>query len=279
MQWADSASLKLIHLLLTNPDRKYLLFIGAYRDNEVSPTHPTIQTIEKIASAGTPVNNIVLAPLQLDHVRALITDTLTNSSAIEALADLLFNKTQGNPFFLSQLLKTLYAESLLVYDFPQATWQWNIEEIQALGITDYNVVELMARNLQKLPAATQQILKLAACIGNQFKLEVLAIVSEKSQNHTASDLWSALQIGFILPLSQDYKIPLIFGEGETTIQQLSDVKVNYKFLHDRVQQAAYSLIPDSHKQQAHLHIGRLLLANTTEEERQCHFSISYEIEK
>ncbi len=268
LQWADSASLKLIQLLLTNPESKYLLFIGAYRDNEVSPTHPTIQTIEKIAAAGTPVNNIVLGPLQIDHVCALLADTLTNSSGIEELAELLTHKTQGNPFFLTQLLKTLYAESLLVYDYSQGSWQWDLKQIQALGITDYNVVELIARNLQKLPKPTQEILKLAACIGYQFNLEVLGIVAEKSQTETAAYLWSALQTGLVLPLSKDYKIPLVFGDDEETGQRLSDVKVNYKFLHDRVQQAAYSLIPEPEKKATHLKIGQLLLKNTSAAERE-----------
>lgn len=268
LQWADSASLKLIHLLLTNPEQKYLLFIGAYRDNEVSPSHPTIQAIEKIAAAGTPVSNIVLGLLKIQDVCALLADTLINSSGIEELAELLTNKTQGNPFFLTQLLKTLYAESLLVYDYSQGAWQWDLAQIQALGITDYNVVELVAKNLQKLPKNTQEILKLAACIGYQFNLEVLGIVAEKSQTETAADLWSALQTGLVLPLNKDYKIPLIFADDEETGQRLSDVKVNYKFLHDRVQQAAYSLIPESERKAMHLKIGQLLLKNTSEAERE-----------
>ncbi len=268
LQWADSASLKLIHLLLTNPDSKYLLFIGAYRDNEVSPTHPTIQAIEKIAAAGTPVNHIVLGSLEIRHVCALLADTLTNSKKTEKLAELLTHKTQGNPFFLTQLLKTLYAESLLVYDYSQGSWQWNLAQIQAVGITDYNVVELIARNLQKLPKSTQKVLKLAACIGHQFNLEVLGIVAEKSQTETAAYLWSALQTGLVLPLSKDYKIPLVFGDDEETGQRLSDLKVNYKFLHDRVQQAAYSLIPEPEKKATHLKIGQLLLKNTSAAERE-----------
>ena len=268
LQWADSASLKLIQLLLTNPESKYLLFIGAYRDNEVSPTHPTIQAIAKIDAAGTPVNHIVLEPLEFDHVCALIADTLNNSSETEVLADLLWNKTQGNPFFLTQLLKTLYTEALLVYDWHSGSWQWNLQSIQAVGITDYNVVELIARNLQKLPAATQTMLKLAACIGNEFNLDMLAIVSEQSQTQSAANLWSALQTGLILPKSKDYKIPLVFREEHNTGQRLSDVKVNYKFLHDRVQQAAYSLIPEEETKSTHLKIGQLLLQNTSEAERE-----------
>jgi predicted ATPase/signal transduction histidine kinase/DNA-binding NarL/FixJ family response regulator/tRNA A-37 threonylcarbamoyl transferase component Bud32 len=274
LQWADSASLKLIELLVTDSDSKYLLIIGAYRDNEVSPTHPLIQTIEKIAEIPQLgiqpiVSNIILDPLSLSHVQELIADTLDGqiTQKIELLAELLFNKTQGNPFFLTQLLKALSQENLLVYDFLSGAWQWDLEHIQAIGITDCNVVELVARNIKKLPAAAQSALKLAACIGNQFNLEVLAIVSEKSQKETALNLWDTLQAGLVLPLSNDYKIPLVFEGAETGPAGLQDVKVDYKFLHDRVQQAAYSLIPDNQKQETHLKIGQLLLKNTPPEAR------------
>ncbi|MEZ2277859.1 MAG: AAA family ATPase [Microcoleus sp.] len=269
LQWADSASLKLIELLITDSDSKYLLIIGAYRDNEVSATHPLIQTIEKIAEIPQLgiqpiVSNIILDPLGLSHVQELIADTLGGqiTQKIELLAELLFNKTQGNPFFLTQLLRALHQENLLVYDFQSGAWQWDLEHIQAIGITDCNVVELLARNIKKLPAAAQSALKLAACIGNQFNLEVLAIVSEKSQKETALNLWDTLQAGLVLPLSNDYKIPLVFEGAETGLAGLQDVKVDYKFLHDRVQQAAYSLIPQEQKQETHLKIGQLLLQNT-----------------
>ncbi|MCC3442153.1 MAG: AAA family ATPase [Microcoleus sp. PH2017_03_ELD_O_A] len=268
LQWADSASLKLIELLVTDSDSKYLLIIGAYRDNEVSATHPLIATIENIQKTAviTPeiVSNIVLAPLEFSHVEQLISETLKSniSENIKLLAELLFNKTQGNPFFLTQLLRTLYQENLLVYDFSSSTWQWDLGHIQAIGITDCNVVELIARNIRKLPVSAQSALKLAACIGNQFKLEVLSIVSEKSQKETALNLWDALQAGLVLPLSNDYKIPLVFEGLETGLAGLQDVKVDYKFLHDKVQQAAYSLIPDGEKQATHVKIGQLLLNNT-----------------
>ena len=323
LQWADSASLKLIELLITDADSKYLLLIGAYRDNEVSPTHPTVQTIEKIQAAGATVNNIVVKPLDLTHVSQLVAETLGETKEEEEsverknsvsgskilgskiarsqkksqpktqpLAELLFQKTQGNPFFLTQLLKSLYAEKLLVYQVQTDNWDWDIGEIQALGITDYNVVELIARNIEKLPDSTQKVIKQAACIGNQFSLEVLAIANQESETVTAAQLWEALQAGLILPKSKNYKIPLIlaadgdrdindelFGslvvkspsstaadEGDSSVA--TDINVDYKFLHDRVQQAAYSLIPEEEKKETHLQIGQLLLANTTEEERE-----------
>ena len=248
LQWADSASLKLIELLVTDSESKYLLLIGAYRDNEFSATHPLIQTIENIQKTGAglseKISNIVLNPLDLSHVEQLISETLEskNSEKIQLLAELLFNKTQGNPFFLTQLIRTLYQEKLLVYDFPLSRWQWDIDHIQAIGITDCNVVELIARNIRKLPLSAQSALKLAACIGNRFNLEVLAIVSEKSQKETALSLWDALQAGLILPLSNDYKIPLVFEGSETGLSGLQDVRVGYRFLSQKSTAAVCNVV-------------------------------------
>ncbi|MBD2448128.1 AAA family ATPase [Nostoc sp. FACHB-152] len=264
LQWADSATLKLMQLLMTDPDTKYLLLIGAYRDNEVNSTHPLIQTIEEISNTGTVINNIVVEPLDLTHVTQILCDTLKerkDNPQVQELASLLFNKTAGNPFFLTQILKALYREQLLTFDFALGRWHWSIEQIQAMGIADLSVVELIANNISQLPLATQEVLKLAACIGSCFKLEVLATSCKKSSTQIASDLWSALQQGLILPWSNDYKIPLLFGNEELKSLYFDDYRLEYRFLHDRVQQAAYSLIPDSQKQAKHLEIGRLLLQN------------------
>lgn len=270
LQWADSASLKLIQWLMSNSDSQYLLIIGAYRDNEVSSTHPLIQTLEKIRDNRATINNITVKPLQLNHVQQLIADTLNESpdtSRIKSFSELLFNKTQGNPFFLTQLLKVLSSENLLTYDTFIGIWQWDIEEIQSIGIADYNIAELIAKNIQKLPASTQKVLKLAACIGSTFNLSVLAIVNEESELVTASQLWASLHAGLILPLSENYKIPLILGQEELDELMLHDARVEYKFLHDRVQQAAYSLIPEPDKKLTHLNIGQLLLQKSSSEER------------
>ncbi|RCJ26203.1 guanylate cyclase [Nostoc minutum NIES-26] len=290
LQWADSASLKLIRLLITDDSSQYLFLIGAYRDNEVNPTHQLIQTLQKIRQTDTMVYNITVEPLLLTHVRQLVADTLYGAmpaanvrvasrstksflkgreaiatNRVELLAELVFNKTQGNPFFLNQLLKSLYNENLLVYQVATDSWCWDIQQIQAVGITDYNIVELIASNIRKLPPETQKVLQLAACIGDQFSLEVLATVNENSDVVTATHLWSALQAGLILPLSSNYKIPFAFGETESDLWKASNVKIDYKFLHDRVQQAAYSLISETKRKPTHLKIGKLLLKNTTPE--------------
>ncbi|MBH8562908.1 AAA family ATPase [Nostoc sp. CENA67] len=269
LQWSDSASLKLIQLMMTDPDSKHLLLIGAYRDNEVSATHPLIVTLEEIKKTGATVNAIALQALEFDHVCQIVADTLKQSDESQPLAELLFHKTQGNPFFLTQLLQTLHEEKLLTFDFKTDSWQWDIGKIQTIGITDYNVVELVARNIQKLPYETQQVLKLAACIGNSFNLDILAIVREKSQTKTATELWIALQSGLILPLSNAYKIPLATVDDSLTIDSFEQLNtdreapiISYKFLHDRVQQAAYSLIPEEQKKETHLKVGQQLLKNT-----------------
>ncbi|MFW9263015.1 AAA family ATPase [Nostoc sp. CALU 546] len=270
LQWADSASLKLIQLIMTDPDSQYLLLIGAYRDNEVSATHPLIQTLEEIQQTGAIVNNIILQLLDSDHVKQLVADTLRSEVLkVKPLAELVFTKTQGNPFFLTQLLKSLYQDNLLSFDFERGFWQWNIEFIQGVNITD-NVVELMVSQIQKLSEKTQNVLKFAACIGDKFTLDILAIINKTTQSETAADLWEALQSGLVLPLNNSYKTPLVFdSEQMETENRRSHINqppspITYKFLHDRVQQASYSLIPDDQKKQTHLKIGELLLKHTSE---------------
>ena len=273
LQWADLASLKLLQELVTDSDIRYFLVVGAYRDNEVNLTHPLVQTVEKIEQYGAAVHQIILPSLELSSVTELLRDTFGQTTEnLKLLAELIFNKTGGNPFFITQLLSTLHYEKLLAFDFNMAAWQWDILEIEAAGIVDYNVVELVARNIQKLPEEAQQVLKLAACMGNHFSLENLAIVREKSPSETAADLWEALQAGLIVPLSNAYKIPLVeeiksqrggdggeFGMLDRLQVMQAESSIAYRFLHDRVQQATYSLIPDSQKKQTHLKIGYLLL--------------------
>jgi serine/threonine protein kinase len=278
LQWADLASLKLIQLLACEPNSQYLLLIGAYRDNEVSATHPLMLTLEEIQQKGAVVNNIVLQPLHITHVNQLISDTFRSDTLkTRSLAELVFNKTQGNPFFLTQLLKSLYNENLLSFNFNQGCWQWDIQRLKDIDITD-NVVELMINQIHKLSLKTQNILKFAACIGDKFTLDVLGIVNQKSLSETAADLWESLQTGLVLPLDQSYKIPLVISTAQNeqltndldtqgAFRRVEQLTIAYKFLHDRVQQAAYALIPDSQKKETHLKIGQLLLQNITPEER------------
>ena len=268
LQWADIASLKLIKLLMSAPDSQFLFFIGAYRDNEVNPVHPLMLTINELRETGVTVESIYLSPLDLFHVNQLISDTLKCSpDKTILLAELVLSKTGGNPFFIQEFLKSLYSEKLIKFDFisltkgeNQGKWQWDLEQIKAQSITD-NVVELMAGKIQQLSASTQRVLQLAAAIGNQFDLETLAIVYEKSQRETAANLQEAIANHLILPLSDAYKsIEVDLIPESTTIE--------YKFAHDRIQQAAYSLIPPEDKQAVHWKVGQRLLQNTPQQGRE-----------
>jgi len=257
LQWADSATLKLIELMMTDTDMQYLFLIGAYRDNEVSPTHPLIMTLEGLRNLGATINSISLAPLALENISQLIADTLHSDAAgVKPLAELVNQKTEGNPFFVNQFMKNLHAENLITFNLPNSVtkerskrkfiWQWDIAQIEAQNISE-NVVELMIGKLKKLPEFTQQILCLASCVGASFDLKTISIISKKSASEVYSDLTAAIQAGLILSTSE--------LDEELLIQ-------NYKFLHDRVQQAAYTLINEERKTAVHLQIGRLLLQNT-----------------
>ncbi len=258
LQWADSATLKLIELMMTDQETQYLFLIGAYRDNEVSQVHPLMITLDGLKKEGIIVNFITLATLNLDSISQLISDTLnSNINRVKPLAKLVKQKTGGNPFFTNQFLTTLYSENLILSDLSQtgenenkdSFWQWDINKIKSQNITD-NVVELMVKKLKKLPETTQQVLRLAACIGANFDLTTISIVCEKSKEKIFPDLLRAIQAGLILPTSE--------LDVELLIQ-------DYKFLHDRVQQAAYALIDEAQKTAVHLKIGQLLLQNTEPE--------------
>ncbi|MEG4804159.1 AAA family ATPase [Microcoleus sp. ARI1-B5] len=255
LQWADSATLQLLPPIVTNTNTQYLFLIGAYRDNEVSATHPAMLALSEIKKQGVVVNNISLLPLNLNQVNEFIADTLkTECIHTQRLAELVWEKTQGNPFFLKEFLKSLYTDQLLKFDKEARAWSWDLEQIQIRNITD-NVVELMTKKIQRLSEPAQKALQLAACIGNQFDLKTLSIINETSQKPTAHKLWDAIQAGLILPVGDDYK----FIE---TGREDPELKISYKFAHDRIQQAAYSLIPPDDKQAVHWKVGQLLLQNT-----------------
>ena len=263
LQWADLASLKLMQLLMGDREAGYLLLLGAYRDNEVFPAHPLMLALKEIEASEATFERIALTPLSLADLNHLVADTL-NCGEEQALplTELVYAKTRGNPFFATQFLKGLHEDGWIVFNGDEGYWQCDLTQVQELSLSE-DVVAFMAGRLHKIPEAARSLMKLAACIGNRFDLATLAIVGERSQTEAATELWAALQEGLILPSGESYK----FFQGiEAAESDGTEVSVRYQFLHDRVQQAAYSLIPNAEKAAVHLHIGELLLRQTPSEQ-------------
>src|SRR5580698_5838089 len=245
LQWLDAATLDFLEDLLVQEDLAHVLVVGAYRDNEVGPAHPLTGKLSAIRQAGGTVQEIRLTPLGSSDLAHLIADTHhCDPRRVRPLAQLIHGKTAGNPFFAIQFIRALVEEKLITFEHGDARWRWDLDAIRAKGYTD-NVVDLMVGKLNRLPVTTQKALQQLACIGNGAESAVLSAVLEASERETEARLWDALHLELVVR-SED----------------------SYRFAHDRVQEAAYSLIAEDARAEAHLRIGRLLHAHTPPEKRE-----------
>jgi predicted ATPase/class 3 adenylate cyclase len=249
LQWADLATLDLIQNLLyaaVHDETKFLFIIGAYRDNEVKDAHPLSLMFEKVKEYGVKINTISLSPLNKTDLQQLVSETLENPvQNSDSLTSIIFEKTAGNPFFISQFFKSLYDEGLLTFDTKKATWTWDIEKIQGKSFTD-NVIDLMSGKIRKLDSAAQKVLKIASTIGREFKVRMISELLKKADSEIVYDLTNAVLEGLIIP------------------NNYANEKISkFKFLHDRVQQAAYSLLNGEELFETHYKIGRQLLYSSS----------------
>ncbi|WP_158502097.1 AAA family ATPase [Vitiosangium sp. GDMCC 1.1324] len=248
LHWADPASLKLFQNLASDPDSRHVLLVGSYRAEEVGPQHPVTRTLLALQEAGAAVSSLQLEPLDLGALTALLCDTLRcEPEHVQPLTALVLKKTAGNPLFVTRFLRDLHHSGLLHFDADPGTWQWELARIDQVEVTE-NVAELMIATIRRLPERTQHVLKVAACLGNRVELPLLSALVEMTLGDTAGALWDALQEGLLIA-------------EEKSPRHLHA----YRFAHDRVQQAAYSLLSDLQKKRLHLQAGRHLRASTSRE--------------
>ncbi|MFL5355488.1 AAA family ATPase [Archangium sp.] len=263
LQWADHASLKLLEMLLTADDQTGLFVVGAYREDETHALHTLKLMVDGIRKAGVPVSEVRLSLLSQLDLEQFLADTFRcDATEVGQLAQKVQEKTQGNPFFVSEFLQALYVRELIWLEPTSGRWEWDLARIQERDITG-NVIKLMREKVQRLSPEAQRALRLAACIGNRFELMVLAIIHERPYQVTAKALWEAVREGLLLPQGDAYR--LMRQDLQGLEEELS---VEFKFVHDQVQQACYLLIPDVELRQVHRKVGLLLLDRVPAEERE-----------
>ncbi|MEO6779285.1 MAG: AAA family ATPase, partial [Gemmatimonadaceae bacterium] len=260
LQWSDVPTLNLLARLATTRDMAHLLLIGAYRANAVDVSHPLTVTLDQIRRSREVVET-TLAPLELGAVERLTADTLrTTVERTRPLAQLVFDKAQGNPFFTKELLRSLHESGAIRFAPESGRWEWDTESVASASVAD-NVVDFMIAALRRLPEPTQELLQFASCIGNTFDLRTLCIIAGRNYASAGADLDAALARQLILPLTESYR--LVAAADPDAAPSPAGAGVRYRFQHDRVHQAAYALIDPERKQAVHLSMGRVLLRNAS----------------
>jgi predicted ATPase/GAF domain-containing protein/HPt (histidine-containing phosphotransfer) domain-containing protein len=264
LQWADASTPELLADLFIDHQMQHLLVIGAYRDNEVASGHLLSLALRRLhESAPLSVLELPLEPLGERGVTEMVAGALKRRpDECAPLAREIFAKTEGNPFFTSELLSTLYRQGAISFSAREGRWAWDVEAARSLGASQ-NVVELLLARLERLPDEALGALTMAACIGNVFSLSTLSSLLDRSPDSAASLLHQPLTDCLIVPLDDNYKL-MQFDASDKLLP--TSLEVHYRFQHDRVQQAAYSLIADEDKAARHLRIGRRLLARERDPE-------------
>jgi PAS domain S-box-containing protein len=253
LHWADAASYRLIERLAQERRFSPLTLIGAYRDNEVDADHALAKTIERHRLQGKPITEIKLTSLEKDETNRLVADLLHSPTGqCQPLSDLVVEKTKGNPLFIEIFLKTLQKDKLLAFDYHTNQWNWDIERLFALEITD-NVVELLIGKISQFSPTTQQVLQIASCIGNTFDLRTVLGVVTTHQPATFRAFDEAVAEGLLIPLG------VFISPDEHEAEKMSpDLKLQYRFSHDRIRQAAYAMLGHGERCRVHYRLGRYL---------------------
>ncbi len=257
LQWADLSSLKMLELIMVDPEIRYLYLIASFRDEEVDSSHPLMMTLDAIKKTGIIPEMLKLESLRLADICRLLSDTLKRrSETVVDLAQLVDSKTGGNPFFLKEFLRSLHETGLLQYDTSSGRWEWDFEKIRKQNITD-NVATLMASRIQKLPVFVRELLTHAACLGTQFGTRKLSRILDTSPGRVVDALGVAVIEGLIIPVEDSSRFPETRFPDDPNV-----IEYNYRFSHDKIQAAALSVVSDTDRLIVHEKIGKILLSLT-----------------
>ncbi|MCP4869597.1 MAG: AAA family ATPase [Proteobacteria bacterium] len=259
LQWIDNASLELLSAWLPAPGTGNVLLLGAYRSNEVDADHPLNAMLASLTERGVPQTSLELGPLASTAVHSLIQDTVGSGSAkLDSLLSLVMDKTGANPFFVRSFLSEMHEDGLLTFDPDGGAWTWDSRSIAAKDYTD-NVIDHVVGRIGRMSEAVQEALSIGAALGARFGIEAAAKALGRPDDEVAHDLWPAAESGFLDPLSDALGVSDLLDASMT-----SRAAASFRFVHDRVQEAAYSRLPADRRAELHLSLGRLLLAETPE---------------
>lgn len=257
---ADLLSLQLIQLILDS-DEGTILIVGAYRSNEIHENHILTQKLEKMKEEHH-IPIIQLFPIKIYDIICMLSAIFSSTNEkVTSLAKVIFDKTQGNPFFIRHFLEKLYNED--VFEFTLGEWNWDINKVQEKEITD-DILEFTISKLKNLKKNAQKVLQLASCIGETFDLEMVSILSGFSEPKVAMILDEAVTEGLVLPLGD---LSSFFHEYNEEISKkfyINKMGLSYKFFHNRIKEAAYSLLIKESKDEKHLEVGKILLERKKE---------------
>jgi PAS domain S-box-containing protein len=243
LQWMDPASMDLLDQIAAEDETPNLLLVCGHRtSSHGEPDEKLAQMHNRIRAARGGLREIILAPLTQDNVARYVADSLQEDlKNVGSLAEVVFQKTQGNPLLVSQFLTSLSADATLYFERKSGRWTWNLEDVRAKAITD-NVGDLMSAELDDFDSGQISILTKFSCLGLACSDEALSRV-----------------LGLEITNLGEVLRPFVKADLVHRLEH------GYAFANSGVREAAYARLPAHQRPEAHLALGRLLARGLDQE--------------
>jgi len=256
--WVDSATILLMQAALSDINSRYIQFVISYQENRIIHAHTLSVALDEILKSGTHIQEITVLPLTLEDVCLLIEEALSFKQDFELLARHVLEKTDGNPYFVKQLLQFYHAKKLIYFDGTVGKWTWNLEKIEKAGVSK-EVADLLMEKISDLPNDSAETVKQASCIGRQFNVQHLALLADHDEAFITRSLEMPVRAGLIRPVTENIKKTSQF-DSQHDLEDLSAYS-SFRFTHGKVIQAALALLNEEERKKTHLQFGRLLIDN------------------